>query len=122
MSTTPTCSVNSVSDSLTCDECGFESVSSNGLKIHKSKKHEDISQIDAIPIGESSSVRDTYCWCEKHRNNSLKSSHTYQNALLDIKESPLSEEEMSQESELVTKARKQALGQNYIYCAPWNTT
>ena len=86
MSKTPTLSVNAVSDSLTCDECGFESVLSNGLKIHKSRKHEDIPQID----GESSIVRDTDCWWEKHRNNSLKSYHTYQNVLLDIKESPLS--------------------------------
>ena len=43
---------------LACEECGFEAASSVGLKIHTSKKHEEIPQLD----GESPYESDTDCW------------------------------------------------------------
>ena len=45
-------------DSLSFDQCNFDAVPNVKLKIHKSQKHEDISQID----GDFSIVRNTDCW------------------------------------------------------------
>ena len=116
MSISPESTVKVVND-LLCDQCNFEGVSSIGLKIHKSRKHEDIPQID----GESSTVRNTDGWWEQHRSNYVKSFQNFQNVLLDIEESALSKEEKFIESERVTSARKEALGKNYSFCPPWNT-
>ena len=40
---------------------------------------------------------------------------------MDIDEAALSEAEKSAEREHVQNMRKEALGSNYIYCAPWNS-
>ena len=41
-----------------CYMCGFEAVSGIGLKIHMSRKHEEIPQL----VGESPSESETNCW------------------------------------------------------------
>ena len=75
-----------VIDSLSCDQFEFEGVATTGLKIHKSRKHDDIPQVD----GEGLTIQNTHCWWEKHRTDWLRSYKKYQNVLMDIKESPLS--------------------------------
>ena len=50
---------------------------------------EDIPQID----GESYTLRNTDCWWEKHRNDSLRAYQTYHNVFLDIEEIALGKEE-----------------------------
>ena len=49
-------------DALTCDLCGFEGVSVNDLKIHKSRKNQEIPQLD----WKFSTVRNTEIWWEDH--------------------------------------------------------
>ena len=97
--------------------CNFKGVSSNGLKIHKGRKHENISQVD----GETSPQRDTDRWWERNLSHSLKAYTTWRDVLLDIDESTLSEEEKISEREYVTNIRKEELGSNYIYCPPWSS-
>ena len=53
---------------LACDMCGFEAVSGVGLKIHISRKHEEIPQLD----GESPDESDSDCWWIDQHNESLK--------------------------------------------------
>ena len=106
-----------VSDPFSCDVCGFHAVSSVGLKIHKSRKHEDIPQID----GASFSLRETDPWWERNLKQSLRSYQMYIDVLKDIEEANLSEEEEILEKENVTNVRKEALGKIFMECPPWNT-
>ena len=87
----------------------------NGLKIHKSRKHEDIPQLD----GECSTVRNTDSWWQDHRKISLNTFQKYMDVLKDIEESTLDEEEKHIECEKVTNARKEAFGENYSSFPPW---
>ena len=52
---------------LACEESGFEAASSVGLRIHISKKYEEIPQLD----GESSYESDTDCWWINQQNGCL---------------------------------------------------
>ena len=86
--------------------------------MHLSGKHQDIPQLD----GESESFlpRNTDCWWEKHKKNSLKMFQTFTDVLSDIEESPLGEEEKNTERDNVIQARKEALGSNYSFYPPWS--
>jgi hypothetical protein len=104
-------------DQLTCNICNFKGVSSNGLKIHKGRKHENIPQVD----GEAPQERETDCWWEKNLSHRLKTYQVYNDVLLDIDESTLSEQEKVSERDHVTNIRKEELGSKYIYCPPWSS-
>ena len=106
-----------MTNKFSCDICEFDGVSSVGLKIHTSRKHENIPQVD----GESFEVRNTDCWWVNGYRRWLKSLENYKNVLLDIDEAPLSQEEKCSERDKITQIRKEELGSNYIYCPPWNT-
>jgi hypothetical protein len=87
---------------LSCEECDSQAASNVGLKIHKSKKHEDIPQLD----GESECERDTDEWWVKQNNYSLKIFQMYIDVLKDIEKSSLSEEEKNEEREKSPMAEK----------------
>ena len=91
-------------------------MSTVGLKIHKSQKHEDIPQID----GPDSSQRETDSWWEEGLKNSLRSSQMYIDVLQDIEDAKISEEEIFLAKENVTNVRKEALGMIYDQCPPWS--
>ena len=116
-SPSPTLLDSAVTDTLTCDLCGFLPVSSVGLKIHKSRKHEDIPQID----GASFSPRETDNWWERNSKLSLRSYQMYIDVLKDIEDARLSVEEELLEKESVTNARKEALGKIFMECPPWSS-
>jgi hypothetical protein len=101
---------------LSCEECEFQAASNVGLKIHKSKKHEDIPQLD----GESECERDTDEWWVKQNNYSLKIFQMYIDVLKDIEKSSLSEEKKNEEREKVTNGRKAAFGDNFQWFPPWS--
>ena len=82
--------------------------------MHISGKHQDIPQLDA----ESFHVRETDSWWEKCFKGSLKNFQSYNEVLLDIDESPLSEGERCTELNVVTQARKEAFGENFSYFPP----
>ena len=104
-------------EELNCDICEFCGASSVGLKIHKGRKHDSVPHVD----GESLTTRNTDCWWEKNRQDRLKNYQIFMDVLMDIDEAALSEAEKSAEREHVTNKRKEPLGSNYIYCAPWNS-
>ena len=101
---------------FSCDLCEFVGEFSVDLKMHKNRKHQNIPQLD----GENSDNRDTDCWWEKKFSNSLKMFHVFKDVLMDIEESPLSEEEKILQHDIVTNARKEALGSNFQFFPPWN--
>ena len=87
-----------------------------GQKIHKSKKHENIPQLD----GESLNVRITDCWWEKQNKYSLRFYQTYTDFIEDINETPLNEREKCLDTDKATNARKEAFGESYSVLPPWN--
>ena len=89
---------------LACEECGFEAASSVGLKIHTSKKHEEIPQLDRESPYESG----TDCWWINQHNESLKCFQKYIDVLKDKENSTLSKQEKTEEREKVTDGRKSA--------------
>ena len=90
----------------------FQGVSTVGLKIHKSWKHEDIPQID----GKDSIQRETDSWWEEHKKNSLRLYQMYIDVLQDIEDAKISMEEQIFEKENVTNVRKEALAKIYEQC------
>ena len=108
--------ITSNQNSLTCDLYDYKGESSVGLRMHISRKHQDIPQLD----GESFLARETNCWWEKPFKSSLKNFQTYQEVLLGIDENPLSEEEMCTERDTMMQARKDAFGDNYSFFPPWS--
>ena len=101
---------------LSCEECDFQAASNVGLKIHKSKKHEDIPQLD----GESACESDTDEWWVGQSIYSLKIFQTYIDVLKDIENSSLSEEEKNEERAKVTNGRKAAFGDKFQWFPPWS--
>ena len=82
-------SADSVTNAFSCDLCDFEGVSSVGLKIHTSRKHDYIPQVD----GDISEARNADCWWVKGYRSCLKTFQTYKDVLIDIEEAPLSQAE-----------------------------
>ena len=108
--------IEEVGTSLSCDLCEFVAESSNHLKNHKIRKHMNIPQLD----GGSFECRQTDCWWEKRFRNPLKVFQVFKDVLMDIEESPLTEEEKCFERESVTSARKEVLGDNFQFFPPWS--
>ena len=94
---------------FSCDMCEFIGESSNEIKIHMSRKHNDIPQLD----GGNSECRKTDCWWDKRFKNPLKMFQVFKDVMMDIDESPLSKEEKCFDHENVTSARKEVLGNNF---------
>ena len=78
---------------LACEECGFKAASSLDLKVHTSKKHEEIPQLDGV----SPYANDTDCYWINQRNDSLKCFQKYIDVLKDIDHSTLGEQEKNEE-------------------------
>jgi hypothetical protein len=101
--------------SFNCDLCDYKGGSTISLRIHISRKHKDIPQVD----GESS----VSCRLSDRYWNEGKMSGTYQtyiDVLDDIKESTLDEEEQQIEVKRATEARKLAFGDDYYLYPPWS--
>ena len=84
------------------------------MTIHKNRKHNSIPQLD----GGNYECRRTDCWWEKRFKNPLKVFQVFKVVLLDIEESPLTEEEKCFERENMTSARKEVLGDNFKFFPP----
>ena len=87
-STISTVSVALLENPTNFELCDFQGVSTVGLKIHKSGKHEDIPQIE----GTDSNQRDTDSWWEEHNKRSLRSYQMYIDVLKDIEDAKISGE------------------------------
>ena len=74
--------------------------------MHNNRKLQTVPQLD----GENSDNRDKDCWWEKKLSNFLKMFYVFKDVLMDIKKSPLNEEENILQHDNVTNARKGALG------------
>ena len=102
-------------ESFKCEICDFESNWKNGLKVHVSRRHADIEQLNSI------AADDKYLDTEKYwRTGNLT---TIFQSFLDCNEIlesiDLTEEDKMLEKEKVLNARKCAFGDDFKYYPPW---
>ena len=107
-----------------CDGCEFETSRKTGLKIHMSKKHDVIEQLD----GNDSSAEDRYAESYWERGFMGTGYQTYLDAIENIESSDISSEEKSNETDRAHKAREDAFlerGENLDFIhkrwPPWSS-
>ena len=87
-----------------CDDCDFSTSRRTGLKIHKSKKHDVIEQLDGNDSDREEAYAESY-WEREYMGTSYQ---TYLDVMENIKSADISEDEKSSEMERALEARKEA--------------
>ena len=109
-----------------CDLCDFKSKWQNGINIHMARKHSKIEQLDGNnSVSDASEEDDEKYNCVKHYLNKgwLGGAYqTYLDAIDVIDESDLQEEVKVVEKRKVLEARKLALGDNFSWFPPWDSS
>ena len=115
---------NQPGDVLECDYCEFKTSRKTGLKIHISKKHDVIEQLD----GNNSSTDEGYAESYWERDYMGTEYQTFLDAMEDIESANISLEEKRIEVERALKARENAFSErgdtlDYIHkrMPPWST-
>ena len=105
-----------------CLICDFESNWENGLKVHMTKKHLKVEQIDGNATLDDSEEDDKYLeTCHYWKTGRLGTVfQTFFDVNQIIDSSNLSEEIKQIEKAKVLEARKCAFGENFKHVPPWN--
>ena len=103
-----------------CEMCDFVSNWKNGLRIHVSRKHGNIEQLDGHNDDSSSDDKYFYTrnYWEKGRLGTVYQS--YLDAKEIIEKSDIKEDEKFIENEKLLDSRKLAFGQDFKRFPPWN--
>ena len=105
--------------------CDFKSQWASGVKIHMARKHSKIDQLDGnVSVSYADDNDDKYHSIRHYLKKGWLGSayQTFIDAMEVIEESDLNEEEKIIEKDNVLEARKLALGQNYKYFPPWDSS
>ena len=112
-----------------CHICDFKSTWENGLKVHMSRKHRNIIQLDgndSFQIGDINGTEDIlvdelYKSTEHYWRSGWigKVYQSFLDATRIIEESALEEGDKICEKEALVMARKEAFGGSYMYFPPW---
>ena len=109
-----------------CDLCEFKSKWQNGVDIHMARKHSRIEQLDGnSSVNDASEEDDEKYKYVKHYLHTGWLGGAYQtflDAMDIINESDLNEELKVIEKEKVLTARKLALGENFSWFPPWDSS
>ena len=108
-----------VDNSFACDVCDFCSNWENGLRVHMSKKHRNIEQIDGCD--DELDENDAYQGSQHYWKTGWIGTayQTYLDAMEVIENTKFSVEVKLEERTKVIEARKEAFGSNYKYYPPW---
>ena len=103
-----------------CDLCDFTSNWKNGLRVHMTRMHKNIEQLDGSQDLEED---DKYLSCNRYWKDGYlgTASQSYLDALDILETSDLTEDEKHIEKEKVMEARKEAFGPEFKYYPPWRT-
>ena len=111
---------------FSCNLCEFRSKWENGIKIHMARKHSRIEQLDGnTSVNDASEEDDEKYKYVKHYLHTGWLGGAYQtflDAMDIINESDLNEELKVIEKEKVLTARKLALGENFSWFPPWDSS
>ena len=107
-------------EEFSCDICDFKSNWANGLRIHMTRKHNSIEQLDGCDDLEEN---DKYLSCSNYWKEGQIGTvfQTYLDAIDIIDKSDLREDDKDVEKSKVLEARKQAFGTNFRFFPPWST-
>ena len=110
-------------DCFDCELCEFKSKWKNGLSIHMSRKHDKIEQLDGTndALNDHDQGEDEYEGSKHYWKSGWLGAafQSYLDALKVLEESDLELNDREVEKEKILKARKEALGSNYLYYPPW---
>ena len=110
-------------DTFNCELCDFVSSWETGLKVHESRKHKNIEQLDGEGCYDDMIHDEKYEETEHYWKTGMLS--TVFQSYLDVNEilekCELTEEEKVIEKKKVLEARKFAFGTDYIYVPPWKS-
>ena len=107
-----------------CDACGFIGESDISLRIHKSRIHKTIPQLDGAESvikfdADRISVTDFY-W-ERREFSLLRTEQNYRDVLADIIVFSVDDQEKDIEKIKATQRRKDEFGDHYICYPPWKS-
>ena len=91
-------------DIFKCGDCDFSTSRKTGLKIHKSKKHDVIEQID----GHNTDTEEAYAKSYWERVYMETSYQAFLDVMENIKSADISQDEKYSETERALEARKEA--------------
>ena len=110
-----------VTDNFQCDLCEFESNWAKGLRIHKTRMHVNVEQLDGntsiIELDEEEYLRTERYWKKRILGIAFQA---FLDANRMIESSDMNEEDKSVEKIKILEARKRALGESYQHFPPWS--
>ena len=104
-----------------CDLCDFSSSWENGLKVHMSRKHSKIEQLDGTVDGDGYDQDydgSKHYWAKGWLGGAYQS---FIDANETVEKCDMLEEEKKNLKETILRSRKEALGASYSYYPPWST-
>ena len=107
-----------------CDICDFKSNRANGLKIHMTRKHQRMEQLDGSnSISDDLEEDDKFCktiqyWKEGKLGTIFQA---YLDVLDIIDKSELTDKSKDDEKARVLEARKKAFGTDFEFYPPWSS-
>ena len=105
-------------ENFNCDACEFIGESNINLRIHKSRMHKAIPQLD----GEDRVTKfETDFYWEWREFRLLRTYQNYLDVLEDITEFSVDDQEKAIEKEKATQRRKDVFGDDYICYPPWKS-
>ena len=99
-----------------CKICDFQSTWKNGLKVHMSRNHADIEQLDSIAADDK--YLETEMYWKTGKLTTIFQSFLDCNEILETIDN-FTEEEKILEKEKVLNARKFACGRDFKFYPPW---
>ena len=104
-----------------CDICDFQSTWENGLKVHMSRKHSKIEQLDGnadYDLEDDENYEGSkHYWMKGWLGGAFQS---FMDANKVLEDCDLPEDVKDIERTKVLEARKTALGNNFMYFPPWD--
>ena len=104
-----------------CDLCDFSSSWENGLKVHMSRKHSKIEQLDGTVDGDGYDQHyegSKHYWSKGWLGGAYQS---FMDAMETVEKCDMPEDEKETLKETVIRSRKEGLGANFPYFPPWST-
>ena len=118
-----TTSADQVLEEFQCGLCDFKSNWENGLRIHMTRKHPHIEQLDGCDSIRDDLEDDDNCMISRYWKEGKLGSifQTYLDVLDIIEKSELSEKSKDDERAKVLEARKDAFGKDFELFPPWSS-
>ena len=116
----PTEEAEQADEEFPCQICDFVSNWQNGLKVHMTRKHENIAQVDGNTDSDDFGDKE-YLETDRYWKTGILGTifQTFLDASLIVERSDLSKDNKAVEKAKILEARKHAFGQHFRNYPPW---